>query len=523
MNIHAEPRRASGRKVVGLPQGWKPLVATVVMSLGLCLPMAAARAADANQIRADLDATRSEQVTLEARIKQHDERLETLRSNLRAERDQSYRTLHSAKRELTRQQFEIERLRQSLALVEQQIALIRTDTDRTIERYESLNPLKRSLEASGHAAKLQENAQRIGVLERDKQPLQEKLGLAEEKFAALKATQPADAEDLIPADDDPQIAALLRQRESDYQKLSSLKQRATAQKALLAAAEEQKRQAQRSRTTPSTAAVLSASASASGSVASKRRATVGAPLVLDPPAAGVSASSATWVFAISGEGKDDIESVLKLKSWVESYGAHYVQARWNGFGASTRDDTDQFRFEFAEKLRQIHPSARIILIGHGRGGGAAIEAATDVAYTLGRPIDFLGVLDPVGEGNLRANIVYNTDGCQSPEGAGSASVKGYLDCLTQAPRRSITSNVRFFYNRWQKEGRGPVDYAPLYGLEDESGETREVPSATGRFALAGNIESDQKRVFFDNDANAHRTLLEEESRLLPNLLVKYLR
>lgn len=510
MNTHAEPRRASGRKVVGLPQGWKPLVATMLLGVVMSLPWAPALAADVEQIRADLEDSRAEQSVLENRLRGHDARLEELRSSLRAERDQSYRSLHSAKRELTRQQFEIERLRQNLGLIEQQISLIRTDTDRTIERYESLNPLKRSLEASSHAAKLQENAQRIGVLERDKQPLQEKLGLAEEKFAELKAIQASDADSLVPVDDDPQIANLLRQRAADNQKLSALRQRVSAQKALLAAAEQQKRQAQRKRP-------------ASAPVSSQRRAVPGAPLVLAPPAAGVSAAGTTWVFAISGEGEDNIESILKLKSWVESYGGHYVQARWNGFGATTREDTDQFRFEFAEKLRQIHPSARIVLIGHGRGGGAAIEAATDVAYTLGRQIDFLGVLDPVGEGNLRANIVYNTDDCQSPEGRGGASVKAYLDCLTGAPRRTITSNVRFFYNRWQKEGRGPVDYAPLYGLEDTTGETRDVPSATGRFALAGNIESDQKRMFFDNDANAHRTLLEEESRLLPNLLVKYLR
>jgi hypothetical protein len=492
----------------------------MMMGVALCLSPAPADAADVRQIRADLEASRSEQAILEGRINNHDERLEALRSSLRAERDQSYRTMHSAKREITRQQFEIERLRQTLALIEQQVSLIRTDTDRTIERYESLNPLKRSLEASAHAAKLQENAQRIGVLERDKQPLQEKLGLAEEKLATLKASQSADADDLAPVDDDPQIAAILRQRAADAQKLSVLRQRLSAQKALLAAAEEQKRQAQRKRVAANPSATV---ASGSTAVSSQRRAIPGAPLMLEAPAAGVAASSAPWVFAISGEGDQPIESVLKLKSWVESYGGRYVQARWNGFGASTREDTDQFRFEFAEKLRQIHPSARIILIGHGRGGGAAIEAATDVAYTLGRAIDFLAVLDPVGEGNLRANIVYNTDDCQSPEGRGSNGVKAYLDCLTEAPRRTITSNVRFFYNRWQKEGRGPVDFAPLYGLEDASGESREVPSATGRFALAGNIESDQKRMFFDNDANAHRTLLEEESRLLPNLLVKYLR
>ena len=492
----------------------------MLLGVAMCLPLAPTLAADVDQIRADLDASRSEQSVLENRLRSHDVRLEELRSSLRAERDQSYRSLHSAKRELTRKQFEVERLRQNLALIEQQITLIRTDTDRTIERYESLNPLKRSLEASTHAAKLQENAQRIGVLERDKQPLQEKLGLAEEKFAELKAIQASDADSLVAVDDDPQISNLLRQRAADNQKLSALRQRVSAQKALLAAAEQQKRQAPRKRPAAQAPATVAATAAP---VSSQRRAIPGAPLVLEPPAAGVAASSTTWVFAISGEGEDNIESVLKLKSWVESYGGHYVQARWNGFGASSREDTDQFRFEFAEKLRQIHPSARIVLIGHGRGGGAAIEAATDVAYTLGRQIDFLGVLDPVGEGNLRANIVYNTDDCQSPEGRGGASIKAYLDCLTGAPRRTITSNVRFFYNRWQKEGRGPVDYAPLYGLEDTAGETRDVPSATGRFALAGNIESDQKRMFFDNDANAHRTLLEEESRLLPNLLVKYLR
>jgi hypothetical protein len=521
MNTHAEPRHFFVGVAAGLSRGWKPFLGFCCLGFMLWASPTPVVAASITQIRSDLEASRSEQAVLETRVKSLDVRLEELRATLRAERDQNYRSMHSAKRDINRQQFEVERIRQSLGLIEQQISLTRTDTERTIERYESLNPLKRSLEASAHAAKLQENAQRIGVLERDKQPLQEQLASAEQRLADLRSAVPANSDTQSSVDDDSQVLALLGQRDAEEQKLAALRQRVTAQKALLAAAEERKRQAERKRQSVQTAST--GGNATPSAVSSQRRVIPDAPIVLEAPSAGVPAPKATWVFAITGDTKHDIESVLKLKSWVESYGGHYVQARWNGFGSSTREDTDQFRFEFAEKLRQIHPSARVVLIGHGRGGGAAIEAATDVAYTLGRPIDFLGVLDPVGVGNLRANIVYKTGDCKSPVETGEGAVKQYVDCLTQAPHRTITSNVRFFYNRWQKEGRGPDDFAPLYGIEDAAGDAVEVPSATGRFVLANNVASDQRRMFFNNDSNAHLTLLEEESRLLPNILVKYLR
>jgi hypothetical protein len=234
-----------------------------------------------------------------------------------------------------------------------------------------------------------------------------------------------------------------------------------------------------------------------------------------------------YVIAISGDRINNIEDHLKLKEWVESYGARYITADWNGFPSLKGDRQNgpmRFQAQFADVIRSIPANAKLILIGHGRGGGAAIEAATRIAFEMDRVIDFLAVLDPIGLDNLRANIVYDTaTGCNQPTSNDPVSNVAYLACIKESRPRMITANVRHFYNRWQKESEGPLDYQRLIKAIDGRGRDIQVPTATGRFMTSDAIQADQKRSFFNNAANAHELLLSEEAKNLPRLLVRHLR
>ncbi|CBL47364.1 Hypothetical protein HDN1F_37810 [gamma proteobacterium HdN1] len=535
LNRIASINRRSPDTVLGnLSRRWLPSGALVCLQavflqliiFSISAPSAHAAAATIDsqiaQIRQNLNRNDAAASELESDLQRLDTNLQSTRQTIREERDNSYRSLHTARRDIARQKFELERIQQSINLLDQQIDLLKTDSDRSIARHESLNALKRSLEATEHTRRLQNNTNRMTALERDKQPLLKKLDDARQKVKALISQIPESSAPEVNVDDHPAMMKLLQQRAEKAAKLKQVRQQQRIQRATLAQAEEQKRailaRAQESRQKqPVTASARTDTTTVAAN-------SVGNLVVFDPPpAAGIKANTKAHVFVISGKADPSIEQVLNLKAWVESYGARYYEAHWNGFGPTTSTDSTLFREQFAQYLRQIPASARIILIGHGLGGGAAIEAATQTAYSMGRTIDFLAVLDPIGLNNLRANIVYRNHPCQGFEAEDKRAVDAYINCVQQATPLAITSNVKHFYNRWQKEGRGPADGARSYSITLQNGEIRQSPTATGRFKLADNIQADQMRVFFSNTQDAHMALLQQESRNLPNLLVKHLR
>jgi hypothetical protein len=236
---------------------------------------------------------------------------------------------------------------------------------------------------------------------------------------------------------------------------------------------------------------------------------------------------AAYVFVISGSQAPHIEDTLHLKSWVESYGAKYIEASWNGIDSdATSGSLNQLGFQqhFNDYLNGIPENARLILIGHGLGGGAAIEAATRVAYAKQRTVEFLAVIDPIGVEGLRANIVYDTKGtCIKPSADNTMTNAEYIACIKSAERRKITSNVKHFYNRWQKDAQGPLDYQRQIPSIDSRGNVVQMPTASGRFQIENGTDADQRRVYFAGDKNAHELLLAEEAKVLPKLLVQHLR
>lgn len=439
---------------------------------------------------------------------------------VRKERDQRRAEYHDIKRDVKRQGFEIEGIKKSISLIDQDIELVQRDSQRSQEYFNSLNPLKRKLEETSHLEKLAENQAKVEALLEEKQALIESLNAAttkhkllEEKLKIVEASLEETA-----LEDDTRFANLLKEREQAGNKITRMRNQIKQDKSNIALlkrkASDLKKRIARSKN------------KANQKVATKTKAAPEKKASTKKPAPATNKAPA-YVFVISGDQEPNIEDKLKLKDWVESYGAKYIQARWNGFDTtaqSTSQGTETFKQQFAKMLDKIEKNAKIILIGHGRGGGAAIEAATEVAFNANRTIEFLAAIDPIGDENLRANIVYNTTvNCNKPIVDDQISNTEYLTCLRESKKRLITANVKHFYNRWQKDGKGPEDFYRRIKAIDDNGEDIEIPTATGRFATAESILADQKRVFIGDPDKAHEEILSEEARNLPRLLVKHLR
>ncbi|OUS24376.1 hypothetical protein A9Q99_24490 [Gammaproteobacteria bacterium 45_16_T64] len=436
------------------------------------------------------------------------------RKQLRQERSSNRTASHEAKREVKRQSFEKKRIETAIRLLDKDIQLLQRDTQRSTDYYQSLNPFKRQLEAENHKKKIDSNQQRSNQLHADKLTLEAELkavlavvSSAEQQLLALGNSQNSASFEM-----DPKLQSILAQRETQASLIISLRKQVKRNKGLLS-------KTRSNRLELAEHIKFANSAPAPAAITPKNIQKRIQQRASKP-------EFASYVFAISGEYEPNIEDTLQLKDWVESYEAKYIQANWNGFeGNSGSESTALFKSEFEAKLKAIHKDANIILIGHGRGGGAAIEAATEVASTLGRGIEFLAVIDPIGSDNLRANIVYNDSNmhCTVPTVNDRIINTEYSNCIKDAQRREITSNIKHFYNRWQKDNKGPLDYQRRIAIVANDGTNIDVPTATGRFDTSATIESDQKRVFIGAGKNAHRALLAQASKTLPKLLVKHLR
>lgn len=95
-------------------------------------------------------------------------------------------------------------------------------------------------------------------------------------------------------------------------------------------------------------------------------------------------------------------------------------------GAVRRGSDEKFVEEVSTYVNGLPAERPVILIGHSFGGDSVMEAAKKIHHE----VTFLGALDPVGAGGLRR--------------------------LERS--RKISSNVRYFYNRWQNNGFFPFDY-----------------------------------------------------------------
>jgi len=495
--------------------GWvfAGLLSTAPM-VTLAAPNLASYDKQLNQISASLTADNDQIKKIERTLWSLDSKILDLRKSLRKERTNNRTAYHDAKREVKRQTFEVQRIQNAIRLLDKDIQLTLRDTQRSTDYHNSLNPFKRQLESEAHETKIAQNNQKTSQLQAEKSKQKAELEAitvnseaAQQQLLALKTQQKGSTLDL-----DPRLQSILAQRETKATLIISLRKQVKRNRSLLTKTIGRRLELANhikfANNAPAPAAITPSRAQ------KERKKSAAKP------------EFSSYVFAVSGEYDQDIEQTLQLKEWVESYEAKYIQANWNGFeGSDNSTSTTLFKEQFEKRLNKIHQDANIILIGHGRGGGAAIEAATEVASKLNRTIEFLAVIDPIGDGNLRANIVFNNQHaqCTTPKDDDRIINTEYVDCIKDAKRREITSNIKHFYNRWQKDNEGPLDFQRRISIVDADGENVESPTATGRFNTSATIEADQKRVFIGKGKDAHKTLLAQASRTLPKLLVKHLR
>jgi len=469
-------------------------------------------AATVKRLESQSSATLADIARLEQENANLDHKILTIRKDMREQRTAERKTFHEAKRQLKMQTFEIERIEKDISLMDLDIDIIRRDMERDQQRHAALNVLKQRLAQGDYEARQQAYQDQIVAQEKNKLPLQAELEKARAKLAGLQQQLQADQNNVEDSamDQDPRLASLLKQRDQNASKISRLHGQLKAQQARLNRETgaynrlvNEFKQEQNLRQTAIQESLDDGK---------------------EIPIAADSNRYIAYVFVISGKQEPNIENTLHLKSWVESYGAKYIEANWNGNDDITKGNKLGFMDSFRNDLKDIPVDARLILIGHGLGGGAAIEAATRVAFEEKRSVEFLAVLDPIGVENLRANIVYDTQGtCISPDLNNTMTNAEYIACIKSAKRRMITPNIKYFYNRWQKDAAGPLDFQRQIPSIDAQGHVVEVPTASGRFEIDSGTESDQRRVYFAGDKDAHNLLLAEEAKVLPKLLVEHLR
>lgn len=480
-------------------------------------------ASTVKQLKLSVAESESKINSLEKFLWSLDKQILEQRKLVREERTEERKLVHEAKRDFKRQAFEIERIEKDISLVDFDIEIVQRDKERDQQRHAALNVLKQRLAQNDYEKRQAEYKSQIAVLEKKKQPLMKELESAQTTLSELQNQLDAQKEEAgeNSLDDDPRIASLIGKRDNTANQINRLRSELKTTQSKLSQENTQFNNlvAQFKREQNAKQKKLQATSTAKAVPPKPVKKPLATTIKLD------NVDHISYVFVISGDQDPNIESTLHLKGWVESYGAKYIETSWNGFGnGSGPSNSLGFQEAFREYIRQIPKSAKLILIGHGLGGGAAIEAATKIAYSEKRTIDFLAVLDPMGLDSLRANIVYDTKGaCVKPDPNNTMTNAEYIACIKSSQKRLITSNIKYFYNRWQKDAQGPIDYQRQISSLDAKGKVIRVPTASGRFNIENGTEADQRRVYFAGDENAHKLLLAEEAKILPKLLVQHLR
>lgn len=524
--------------------GWIALLGCLLI-VGLA-PSHAAESANAAydqklvQLRQSLNNLEARASRDQVNLRRSERRFNVLKKSLRGLRATARSELRSTEKTLGKVQQRSNQIQRDIDLYADRILEVERDSRRAQARIQGQNVIIQELNRTQHNKLLERNESRIIAYQVEMSKVESEANLVKKeleraRFDLLRARSKSQS---IQVDDQPELVVLRR-------KMDALSAAAIKSKAKAGKANEALRVAIDAKPTEVVAAKKSISAPVKRSVALKPKPKTQTPRRVQPqvkPIAVIPApkpkkvkqkpipidTTPAYVFVISGDD-ESIEQYLELKDWVESYGAVYIQGRWDGLYPSKKGrakaGTKLFLAQIETEFKKIPKKSNVILIGHGQGGGAAISAATQVAKKLGRRIDYLVALDPLGQGNLRANIVYQVkgDGCIAPDG-GTLSNKAYLNCLAESSKRVITSNVKNFYNRWQKESTGLGDVARIIEVEDVAGRAVASRSSTGKFSIASaGTKTDQKRVYYGGNEDAHLELLEDVSAILPNLLVRYIR
>jgi hypothetical protein len=114
-------------------------------------------------------------------------------------------------------------------------------------------------------------------------------------------------------------------------------------------------------------------------------------------------------------------------SFVAEHGSPGVISPWSGMISSpTPFHDDSFISQMKDAIAAIPVSCPLIIIGHSFGGDSVLSLVDAIG---GRVVDFLGLLDPVGEGGYRTPVVI----------------------------REIPPNIKYFFNRYQQTNPFPLE------------------------------------------------------------------
>ncbi len=412
----------------------------------------------------------SDVATLEKEIADLDRAILARKKLLDSENANTIQELETLEKDLVVQERKLERHNLRIERAEERLTFVDNSVRELNTWYESLGAIDKGLNSSTFEAKMSahkadQNAVRSELrdLDNEKKPIELEIANNKTQTTALKTK--------VKTTNDAKLAELVKQKESKLIALGKLKTQQNS--------------------TPKQA---------------------------QAPVKSLEPAHKAYVYAISGKNTGEVEKSLKLRNWVETYQAKYIEANWNDLTASDSTASGsmiKFLSQMEQEFSKIPDSSNVILIGYGIGGGAAILAATEVANKMNRRIDFLVTIDPMGMGDSRLNAVYKTEAfCQ-----GRISQEQYLECLSKGQKREITSNVKNFYNRWQREANIPIDAKDRMVIGN-----REHVLSTGRFLIANPATSDnQKRMYYEMDKKAHELILVDAAAELPKLLVEYLR
>jgi Photosynthesis system II assembly factor YCF48 len=124
-----------------------------------------------------------------------------------------------------------------------------------------------------------------------------------------------------------------------------------------------------------------------------------------------------------------------VREELEKSGAEFRLVPWNGFedGGKQKGRTSNdaaFLSEAADFINnKLDPDRPLVMIGHSFGGDSLLS----LAPRINRRIQFLGVIDPVAAGGLRQPVT----------------------------GRGVSSNVDYFFNRWQRNGLNSSNVVPF--------------------------------------------------------------
>lgn len=441
-------------------------------------------------------------VAYKQRISRLEKQLAEKKQTLEFNKVTSISTLKTSENELKKQNLRVTKLERDAEVLTEQIKKINTENESLVKKFEELNILQQSLEKTSHNKALGSNESKITLIKLDLDKVNS--SLKSSRIDADRAKRVYESQkrllSLYGQENNPELLKLEQSLKNISQQLVKAERAKSAELRRLNKIKSAK----------------TAKKSRSVAVVSKQTHKKQFEVNSNP-------KEKAWVYIVSGEQVKDLGRHLAIKEWLSAFDVTYMETSW-GQGISGTDKEIEVGFirQFRNDLGRIPTSSKLILIGHGLGGGAVIKAATEVAYAEGRIVDLLVALDPVGENKLKANIVFQPSSACSLPGDDQAKLN-YFICMNEAKYRKITPNIKHFYNRWQKNAGLASDKHRQYRISDGEGNLLVLPTATGKFYIESKRTlADQKRVTSSGALKNGRLLIDKANQDIPNLLVQYL-